>query len=614
MLHNGFVNLDDHQYIVDNPHVVSGLTSTNIVWAFKSGEASNWHPLTWISHMADCQMFGLNPARHHLVNLLFHIANTLLLFILLNRMTGGLWRSAFVAALFAWHPLHVESVAWASERKDVLSAFFFLLTLLAYVRFVSVKSKAFYLLALVLFACGLMSKPMVVTLPFVLLLLDFWPLRRFNLSILQPLPKLIVEKIPFFILSFAGSMVTFLVQQKAAVWKPAWDTHVANIFLSYFRYVSKLLWPIDLAVIYPLPRHWPVLPAIGAATLLLIWTALVIYRARQNPYLATGWFWFVGMLVPTIGIVQIGSAAMADRYTYIPSVGFFILATWGINGLLERQPQWKKFMPIAAVVVLVGLLGVTSVQIGYWQNSMKLFYRAAEVTTDNYVAENGLGKSFEQLGDNERALICYSNSVAIEPKFPPSQYNLAVCLLSLGHTNAALEHFRIVAQFPDSDAESDYALAVYFYRCGAVDDAEQMLRRAIVERADFADTQNFLGTILSAQGKFADALPYFAAAARLKPDSAEIRFNYALSLLDNHQFTEAEKEFLAELKLQPDDTRAHYRLAQAFAEQNRFADAIAEYDVVLKLSPDFHQAKDELNHIFIAHPELTNSAALDTTK
>jgi tetratricopeptide (TPR) repeat protein len=613
MMRDGFVNFDDRQYIAENPHVTSGITASNIAWAFKSGEQSNWHPLTWISHMLDCQMFGLNPAGHHFVNLFFHIANTLLLFLLLNRVTGATWRSAFVAALFAWHPMHVESVAWASERKDVLSAFFFLLTLLAWAQFSSksktqsANAKTFYVLALVFFACGLMSKPMLVTLPFVLLLMDFWPLQRVDGLTPRRIAQLVIEKIPFFVLSVVASVVTYLVQSKEAVSHPAFQTHIANIFVSYVRYIGKLIWPADLSVIYPLPRHIPMLPAIAAALLLLIVSILIIQQTRRHAYLFTGWFWFLGMLVPTIGIVQVGSAAMADRYTYLPGIGFFILIAWGISDLLNRMPQWKKFLPVAASIALVGSLGATPVQIGYWQNSLKLFYHAVEVTSDNYSAENSLGKAFEESGDNQRALICYSNSVVAEPKFPPSQYNLAVCLLSLGRTNEALEHFRICAQFPGHNAENNYALAVYLNRCGDVGEAGQLLQRAIDEQPEFPKAQNVLGTILSIQGKFAEALPHFAAAAKQKPNDAEFRFNYALSLLDNHKSADAAEQFQTVIKLTPNDVLAHFRLAQALAQQNRFSDAVKEYHAALQLAPQFSIAQKELDQLLSGHPELNSS-------
>ncbi len=362
VLRNGFVNYDDPDYILNNPHVKAGLTWSGIAWAFQSTEADNWHPLTWISHMADCQIFGLNPAGHHLVNVLLHAANTLLLFVLLNRLTGALWRSALVAALFAWHPLHVESVAWASERKDVLSAFFWMLTLLAYAKHAAgdkcqvTRTGGFlsrvtghlsphYFLAVFLFACGLMSKPMVVTLPFVLLLLDFWPLKRITIHGSRiTIARLIAEKIPFFVLTIASCVVT-RIAQSGAVWSGAslpFSFRLENALMSYVRYLGKMFWPADLALIYPYPHQWP-LPAVIAAGLLLgLISVLAVLRAGRFPYLAVGWFWFLGTLVPAIGLVQAGIQSMADRYTYLPGIGLFIVVAWGLNDLLNSRPQKTK--------------------------------------------------------------------------------------------------------------------------------------------------------------------------------------------------------------------------------------------------------------------------------
>jgi hypothetical protein len=343
VVHHEFVNYDDHEYITENVHVNCGVTWPGIVWAFENKHAGNWHPLTWISHMLDCQWFGLNPAGHHLMNVLFHVVNTLLLFLLLNQITGAVWRSAIVAALFAWHPLHVESVAWAAERKDVLSTFFWLLTLIAYARFVKKPGVIIYSLALLCFAGGLLSKAMVVTLPFVLLLLDYWPFNRLTPA---SAGKLCVEKIPFLVLAIAGSVVTFVVQKTSgAFWSsenlPPFD-RVTNALIAYLRYISKTLCPTNLALIYPHPHHWPAILVIGAALTLLAWSGLFLWRAKSQPYLIVGWCWFLGTLVPAIGIVQVGVQSIADRYMYIPGIGLFIVIVWGINDFLNGRPQREK--------------------------------------------------------------------------------------------------------------------------------------------------------------------------------------------------------------------------------------------------------------------------------
>jgi protein O-mannosyl-transferase len=635
---NGFINFDDDEYIVGNPHVTSGLSWTNVVWAFTTGAAANWHPLTWISHMVDCDLFQLNPGGHHLMNLLIHVANTLLLFLLLNKMTGALWRSAFVAAFFAWHPLHVESVAWASERKDTLSTFFWLLTLMAYAQYargvaggrwqvtgdksvamspVTRHPSLFYALSLIFFACGLTSKPMVVTLPFVLLLLDYWPLQRIQSSEfgIRNLKWLLLEKIPFFILAAAGSAVTFLVQKTAgAMWATSWSTRLENVVLAYVRYISKLFWPQDLAIVYSFPNHWPALLAAGAALLLLTWTALSVYRARQFPYLPVGWFWFLGTLVPTIGLVQVGAQSIADRYTYIPSIGFFIVVVWGACDVMRRWPEKEKFLPLVGGVALIGCLGVTTIQIGYWQNSEKLFLHAIEVTTDNYVAENCLGKAFEKEGRNDRALVLYADAVKIAPRYPQSQFNLAICLLAFGKTNEALDHLRAAAALEPHDPDIQYDLGVYFTQNGSPEDADRGFQAALADRPDFPEAQTELGLSLSRQQKFAEAIPHFAVTVRLKPADPDARFNLGLALLDNHQPAEAAAQFSEELKLTPDATRTHFRLAQALQQQDQFAGAVTHYREVLRLTPDFPEAKSALDGILAAHPELKSSEPLDSAR
>ncbi len=424
-----------------------------------------------------------------MVNLLFHIANTLLVFIFLRNATGAMWRSAFVAAFFAWHPLHVESVAWAAERKDVLSTFFWMLTLMAYARYarsvtrdewrvtsgaaapslVTRHPSLFYLAALLFCALGLMSKPMVVTLPFVLLLLDFWPFGRVaDFRLAGSNVRLLLEKIPFFALAAADSVVTYLVQAHGgAVAKTAWTENLANAVLAYARYTAKLFWPTDLAIVYPHPKHWPAALALGAAAVLAVWTLLCVRDWRKRPFLAVGWFWFLGTLVPTVGLVQVGAASMADRYTYIPSIGFFIVVVWGAAELLSTQPRAKRYLPALGGAALLGCALVTVKQISFWHDSITLFRHAMEVTTDNYVAENTLGKAYEKIGDDAHALFLYRASVTTEPRFPQSQFNLAMCLLTLGQTAEALEHLQTAAALDPNDPDVQYDLGIYFSQHGA---------------------------------------------------------------------------------------------------------------------------------------------------
>ena len=503
VLRNGFVNYDDPDYIINNAHVKAGLTWNGVAWAFQSTEANNWHPLTWISHMADCQLFGLKPAGHHLTSLLLHTANTLLLFLLLLRLTGALWRSAFVAALFALHPLHVESVAWASERKDVLSAFFWMLTLLAYTRFVneskvrSPKSKVFYALALLAFACGLMSKPMVVTLPFVLLLLDFWPLNRMRSAERGEwkVGPLLLEKIPFFALTIASCVITRLVQSDA-LWSTAslpLSFRLANAVMSYVRYLGKMFWPTDLALIYPYPHYWPLAGVIVAALLLALISIWAVLSAKRLPYLAVGWFWYLGTLVPVIGLVQAGIQSMADRYTYLPSIGLFIIVSWGLNDLLLTQLRRENIAAAVGGLALAGCVAVTSVQLTYWRNSLALFSHTIKVTTGNYAAQNCLGTTLEHLGQNDKAEECYAESVRIEPDFPLGQFNLGMILLEQGRAGEASNHLAIAAQLAPQNPVMQFDYGVYLSQHGNPADAAKYFRAALVAKPEFPGSEEGTG-------------------------------------------------------------------------------------------------------------------------
>jgi tetratricopeptide (TPR) repeat protein len=548
--HHAFVNFDDDDYITNNSHVQAGLTWAGVIWAFQTGAAANWHPLTWLSHMLDCQLYGLYPGGHHSTNLIFHVVNTLLLFLWLNQLTGALWRGAFVAALFAWHPLHVESVAWAAERKDVLSAFFWMLTLIAYTRYAresrvhSPQSKVFYGLSLLAFACGLMSKPMVVTLPFVLLLLDFWPLERFSCfsfhvsrsnqpSTLNPQPstksavRLLCEKLPFFAVTMAASVVTYFVQTSGrALWSPgvlSLSDRVANALWAYDRYISKTFWPVDLSIFYPHPYHWPPGLAIGSALLLALWSGLSIWRARQYPYLFVGWFWFLGTLVPTIGLVQVGSQSMADRYMYIPSIGLFILVAWGINDFLNWRPHWRRITAFAGGVALAGCLVGTEIQLSYWQNSIRLFRHAIEVTTDNFVAYTCLGETLTDLGMKKEAMDFCGEAVKISPNSPVAQFNFGMALLHNNRPDEALAHLDAAGRLAPHNSEIQYNLGLFYLLHTKPDEAAGHFAAALVERPGFAEAHYRLAQVLSQQHKSKEAVFHYREALRLKPEFPEAK-------------------------------------------------------------------------------------------
>jgi protein O-mannosyl-transferase len=526
LAHFPFILFDDEQYVTGNAHVTTGLSWANCRWAFTTGEAANWHPLTWLSHQTDCALFGLNAGAHHLMSVSLHAANGVLLFLFLRGATGAFWRSALVAALFAWHPLRVESVAWASERKDVLSTFFFLLTLLAYVKYSNAlknkisSAKIFYALTLVFFAGGLMSKPMVVTLPFVLLLLDCWPLGRIRIEKIEikNLAKLAGEKIPFFLLAAIGSFVTYRVQSGGgAIWATPWSERFANAAIAYASYVGKILWPADLCLIYSHPKHWPLVIAAGAVLVLLALTVPCLWHWRRRPYLSVGWLWFLGVLVPTIGIVQVGAQAMADRYTYIPSIGFLIVMVWGGWEFFSRWPSGKNIFSILAVGAVLGCCVLTPIQLSFWRNNVVLFRHAVEVSPENYIAENCLGKAYEKIGDAAHALVLYQVAVETEARYPQSQFNYALMLLQFGERSKALEHLQAAAALEPSDPDIQYDLGLYFFQQQDWADARNCFSNTIALRPDRAPAQFNYGAALENLGDMTNAVLHFREALRLQP-------------------------------------------------------------------------------------------------
>lgn len=466
---NDFINFDDPSYVTANPHVNTGLTIQNILWAFSSSHASNWHPLTWISHMIDYNLYGLNPRGHHLNNLLFHIINTLLLFIVFNRMTNALWKSAFVAALFAVHPLHVEPVAWISSRKDLLSTLFWILTIWAYTSYAQRSNLKMYMIAILFFSMGLMSKPMVVTLPLILLLLDYWPLYRFNPGGIkdsslpennrttdsnreQPVSRLILEKLPFFLLSAASCIITYLAQKHGGAtvsigFLPLM-TRIENAFHSYLAYIMKAFWPGQLAVHYSYPVDevsiWHLITPLIFLTCISVF---IIYKIRSHRYLAVGWFWYIIALLPVIGIIQVGSQTMADRYTYIPLIGIFIMLTWGLSRLVNN----KAVLIILAAATVLAFSIVSWIQTNHWKNSITLFEHTLAVDSDNPMIHNNLGVSYTAVGGYDQAIIHYKEATRLRPDYGDAYFNLGLALFRTGQYADATAQFRkSLAIDPDS--------------------------------------------------------------------------------------------------------------------------------------------------------------------
>ena len=529
---DGFVNYDDQDYVTENSAVQKGLTWTGIKWAFTTGHACNWHPLTWLSHMADCELFALNPGAHHLVNVLFHTANAVLLFALLLRLTGKLWPGAFVAALFAWHPLHVESVAWISERKDVLSTFFALLTLLAYTKYAKGNCRRNFWIALAFFTLGLMSKPMLVTLPFVLLLLDYWPLQRlpnFKLEV-KTVFRLVLEKWPFFLLAAASCVVTFLVQSQrsgdavASLELVPLHYRFCNALVSYGLYLLKMVWPVGLAVFYPLPEHltWLLMAATASAVVLAIISSFVWRAGRAHAYLPVGWLWFLGTLVPVIGLVQVGSAALADRYTYFPLIGVFIAVTFGICDLADRFQLPKKAIATAAALILATCLILTENQLRYWHDSETLFAHALAVTKNNHVAHVNLGVALEQKGELNEALAEYRAAEQLAPELYHIHNNLGNLLDNLGHPNKALIEYRWAVLLNPSLPSLHNGEGMILAELGRFDEALRQFKEATRLDPTYPWGHFETGKMRLKQGRDAEAIDEFRAALRIDPNNFQI--------------------------------------------------------------------------------------------
>ena len=501
-----FVNYDDDGYVTENPSVREGLTKKSILWAFTSFHIGNWHPLTWISHMLDCELFGLKPGMHHLTNLLFHTVNTLLLFLVLRRMTGSIWRSGFVAALFALHPLHVESVAWIAERKDVLSTLFWMLTLWTYVRYCERPAAFRYFLILIFFSLGLMAKAMLITLPFVLLLLDYWPLNRLNLD--WPGEKndmqfktssifwLFLEKAPLFAITGVLVVVTFLAADKPGLLQsldalPLQD-RTANALVSYVSYIRKMIWPDDLAVFYPHPGTVPIWPVVGAGLLLICLSIIFIRVFRSRPYLLVGWLWYLGTLVPVIGVIQGGAQAMADRYTYVPLIGLFIMIAWGIPDLLGKWRHRRIVFSFSAGLVLSAVMLCTWFQLHHWRDSISLWKNALRMTHNNWIAHNNLGKFLLDEGWRIEQRRHLSKEI----------------LIRYGYHSVPIDELIKAPPFKETLQE---AIGHYI--------------EAIKIKSNYVGAYNNIGIALGYQGKYNEAINHFKKALHIRPDHEITRRN-----------------------------------------------------------------------------------------
>ncbi len=617
-----FISFDDDIYITNNSYVQDGLTAQSISWAFITDHAGYWIPLTWLSHMLDCHFFGMNSGSHHMVNVFYHLLNVLLLFLIFKRLTGTFWRPCFVAAVFAFHPIHIESVAWAAERKDVLSTFFWMMTIWSYISFVKQQNIIRYFIVLLFFVLGIMAKPMVVTLPFVLVLLDFWPLERFhadtiiedgsnkkNILILQS----VIEKIPLFIFSLASSVITINLQHKAGAVTSlnslSLNERIANAVLSYSKYLGKLFWPIDLAILYPYPSDLNWVAVIGAGILIILITAVAVKLGKRKPYLIVGWLWYMGTLVPVIGIAQSGLQAMADRFAYIPFIGIYIMIAWSIPEIFERLHIKKRLYLIFSILFLLPIMIITPKQLKYWRSSIPLYEHTLRVTQNNYVIHTNLGVVLENHGRVDEAISHYKKSLEINPVDPNTNVNLGTAFFSQGKMNRAIDHYQKAIQIDSESALAHNNLGLVLICTGNIETAIEHFQEAVKYKSNFPDAHNNLIIARDILNKIKSAKEKMDKALDINPkdlsrsstmnhiDKVKKELNEALMLYHKAMLTQTTRScvnvsnwaiinnvwgkyekalplFKEIIALYPENAVVHYNIACIYAIKNMKAEAI----------------------------------------
>ena len=618
-----FVSYDDPLYVPENEIVMRGLTWDGLKWAFSNISVGHWHPLTWVSHMLVCQLFGPGPKAHHLANLFLHSMNALLFFLVLRRMTGALACSAFAAALFAWHPLRVESVAWVAEHKDVLAGSFWLLTIWAYVRYTERPGATRYGTVLVLFAVGLLCKAILITLPFVLLLLDFWPLRRVGrfafreadtansssvqVELVEPdrgksWGRLTGEKLPLFALVVASCVTTFLAGRGAGVVHDLpLVARIGNALISYVRYLGKFVWPVDLAVLYPHPGGWPLWQVAASASLLALMSALFVRLLYKRPHLIVGWLWFLGVLVPVIGLIQVGQQAMADRYTYIPMLGLAVMVAWGAADFSRHFPFGQSGIRFAGAGVLAAIALCTSVQLRHWQDSVSLFRHAIDATKYNATAHYNLAQAMCVRGGVAEAIPHYEAALEIDPGYDAARNNLGLCFATMGRFETATNHYVAALRLNPNNGDAHYNYARALTSLGQLEESIVHYEAVLRIRPQHLWAHFWLANALSAQGKLDEALFHYSETLRLKPDCEEAHYEIGLVLVKQRKTGRAVPQLLKAIELNPDRAESHTQLAMALAEQRQSKDAMTHYRHALRLNPDAIDALNNLAWMLATH-------------
>ena len=612
--HHDFVNYDDTLYVTENPHVTAGFTVDGVKMAFTDIRTGNWHPVTLLSHMLDCQLFGLNPGPHHLSNLFFHIINALLLFHILYRTTGDLWPSSFVSALFALHPLHVESVAWVSERKDVLSTFFLLLTIWNYIIFIKHKMNSRYLAIHFFFILGLMAKPMLVTLPFLLLLLDFWPLRRlgkFDLfnnnristSAIRPVYDLIREKYLLFFISSVFCIITYITQKSAgavgSIEKFPFDLRLGNALVSYTNYIVKMVWPSGMAVFYPHPEIIPVWESSLSFIVLVLLTVLSLRFARNYPYFIVGWLWYLFTLLPVIGLIKVGLQAMADRYTYIPLVGLFIIFSWGMYDLMSA----KRIKVIGFWIISIIVLSIFSIlswkQIKYWENTETLYQQALDVTDNNYFIHVALGNELDKQGKLTEANSHYREAIRIKPNFATAHNQIAQFLAKQEKYDEAMYHFKEAIRIKPDFAEAYYYLGYIFEQQGRLNSAILQYKTALRINPNYGKAHNSLGTLFYKLENLEKSVLHYQKAVNILPYNADWHFNLGITLLALGKKNAAVNHFLTVLDINSADYIAHFEIGNVMFSLRNFVKANYHYSEALKIKPDHAETHNNMGAVLV---------------
>ncbi len=618
-----FLNYDDSFYVYQNPVIKNGLTRAGLVAAFTQSLVGNWHPLTSVSLMLDAQLFGLNAGGYHFVNVLLHTIAVLVLFLVLRAMTGSTWRSAFVAALFAIHPLRAESVVWISERKDVLSGVFFLLMLGAYLRYARRRQFSSYLLVAVMLILGLLSKAMLVTAPFILLVLDYWPLRRFafleakdngDATIIPPArtTALLLEKLPLLVLAAAVSIATIFAQKPAleSASYLALPWRAENALVTIWVYLRQMFWPFGLAIFYPHPKDSLPLWEVGLALLMLLITSAAVFAERKRyPYLLAGWLWYLGMLVPVIGLVQVGWQAHADRYTYLPQIGLSVILAWGVVDLTAAWRYRRLVTGSATALTVVVLMVIAGEQVNYWSSSVSLWTHTLAVTQNNDVAERGLGTALLKVGQVEQAIVHDRAALRIRPGDPNALTNLANALFQAKQFPEAIEHYREIVRLRPNDSEARRNLGKALFQSGATDQAITEFRAALRIRSNDTDAAYSLGNALLQKGEVVQSIGYFRKAIAAQRNNVAAHYNLGIAFQRNGQFDEAIVEFRRTLQLQPQHVDAHNNLAIALLNEGQTQDAITEWQTAVRIQPENAELHNNLASALLRNGRVAAAVA-----